>query len=90
MKKNIVALVILCSSVMGLGIMTPAQAQLGGSTIGPSLAIGGGQTSVGIDSKFGFSDNISVRPFVYFPSGGTYLGSALTYSNRQGGQVIIQ
>ncbi len=80
MKKNIVALVMLCSSVMGLGAIAPAQAQVvGGSTIGPSLAIGGGQTSVGIDSKFGFSDNISVRPFVYFPSGGTFFGSALTY-----------
>lgn len=79
MKKNIVALVVLCSSVMGLGIITPAQAQMGRSTIGPSLAIGGGQTSVGIDSKFGVSDNVSVRPFVYFPSGGTFFGSALTY-----------
>ena len=79
MKKNIVALVMLCSSVMGLAAIAPAQAQLGRSTIGPSLAIGGGQTSVGIDSKFGFSDNISVRPFIYFPSGGTFFGSALTY-----------
>ncbi|MCY7335168.1 MAG: hypothetical protein LH613_02970 [Chamaesiphon sp.] len=79
MKKNIVALVVLCSSVMGLGIITPAQAQMGRSTIGPSLAIGGGQTSVGIDSKFGVSDNVSARPFVYFPSGGTFFGSALTY-----------
>jgi hypothetical protein len=33
----------------------------------------------GIDSKFGVSDNISVRPFIYFPSGGTSFGSALTY-----------
>ena len=79
MKKNIVALVVLCSSVTGVGIITPAQAQMGRSTIGPSLAIGGGQTSVGIDSKFGVSDNVSVRPFVYFPSGGTFFGSALTY-----------
>ena len=80
MKKNIVALVMLCSSVMGLGAIAPAQAQVvGRSTIGPSLAIGGGQTAVGIDSKFGVSDNISVRPFVYFPSGGTYFGSAVTY-----------
>lgn len=40
---------------------------------------GGGQTSVGIDSKFGVSDNFSLRPFIYFPSGGTDFGSALTY-----------
>jgi hypothetical protein len=34
----------------------------------------------GIDSKFGVSDNISVRPFIYFPNGGTSFGSALTYN----------
>lgn len=79
MKKIIIALVIACSSAMALGMSAPARAQLGKNTIGPSLAIGGGQTSVGIDSKFGVSDNLSLRPFVYFPRGGTYFGSGLTY-----------
>lgn len=79
MKKIIVALAIACSSAMALGMSAPARAELGKNTIGPSLAIGGGQTSVGIDSKFGVSDNLSLRPFVYFPSGGTYFGSGLTY-----------
>ncbi len=79
MKKIIIALAIACSSAMALGMSAPARAELGKNTIGPSLAIGGGQTSVGIDSKFGVSDNLSLRPFVYFPSGGTYFGSGLTY-----------
>ena len=79
MKKIIVALVIACSSALALGMNAPARAQLGQNTIGPSLSIGGGQTSVGIDSKFGVSDSLSLRPFIYFPSGGTYFGSGLTY-----------
>jgi hypothetical protein len=79
MKKNIVALVMLCTSVVALGISAPAQAEIGKNSIGPSLSIGSGSTTIGIDSKFGVSDNISVRPFVYFPSGGTVFGSGLTY-----------
>jgi hypothetical protein len=79
MKKNIVALVMVCSSVVALGMSAPAKAELGTNTIGPSLKIGGGQTAIGIDSKFGLSDNLSLRPFIYFPSGNTSFGSALTY-----------
>jgi hypothetical protein len=79
MKNNIVALVMVCSSVVALGMSAPARAEMGKNTIGPSLAIGGGSTTIGIDSKFGVSDNLSLRPFVYFPSGGTVFGSALTY-----------
>lgn len=79
MKKNIVALVTICSSVIALSVGTPARAQLGKNTIGPALSIGGGSTTVGIDSKFGVSDNLSLRPFVFFPSGGTVFGSGLTY-----------
>jgi hypothetical protein len=79
MKKQIIALVMLCSSVAALGMSNPARAEMGKNTIGPSLAIGNGQTTVGIDSKFGVSDNLSIRPFVYFPSGGTQFGSGLTY-----------
>jgi hypothetical protein len=79
MKKNIVALVMLCSSVAALGMSAPVRAEMGHSSIGPSLSIGGGETSVGIDSKFGISENISIRPFVFFPSGGTAFGTSLTY-----------
>jgi hypothetical protein len=53
MKKNIIVLAVLCSSVTALGITAPAQADVGQNTIGLSVSIGGGQTSFGIDSKFG-------------------------------------
>jgi hemolysin activation/secretion protein len=79
MKKNIVALVMLCSSVATLGMSASARAEMGQNSIGPSVSIGGGTTTVGIDSKFGVSDSLSIRPFVYFPSGGTDFGAALTY-----------
>jgi hypothetical protein len=79
MKTNIVALVMLCSSVAALGMSAPAQAEMGKNTIGPSLAIGNGRTTIGIDSKFGVNENLSIRPFIYFPSNGTVFGSGLTY-----------
>ena len=80
MKKNIVALVMICSSVATLAMSAPARAGgMGNSSVGPSLAIGNGTTSIGIDSKFGISDNISIRPAVYFPQGGTAFGASLTY-----------
>ena len=79
MKKNIVALVVICSSVMALAIGEPTRAQMGKNTVGPSLSIGSGTTSIGVDAKFGVSDNLSVRPFVFFPSSGITFGSYLTY-----------
>ena len=79
MKKNIVALVMLCSSVAVLGMSAPARAEMGKSSIGPAISIGGGTTVFGIDSRFGVSENLSLRPFITFPSGGTTFGTALTY-----------
>jgi hypothetical protein len=79
MKKYFVALVTLLSSIATVGVSMPASAQLGQSSIGPSVLFGNGQTSIGIDSKFGVSDNLSLRPFVYFPNNGTSFGTALTY-----------
>jgi hypothetical protein len=79
MKKNIVALVMICSSVMALAIGAPARSQMSKNTIGPALSIGSGSTTIGVDSRFGVSDNLSIRPFVSFPSGGTVFGSSLTY-----------
>ncbi len=79
MKKNIVALVMLCSSVATLAMSAPARAGMGSNSVGPSLLITNGTTSIGVDSKFGISDNISIRPSVYFPSGGTLFGASLTY-----------
>ena len=79
MKKNIVALAMVCSSVATLAMSAPARAGMGSNTIGPSLLIGNGTTSIGIDSKFGISDNISIRPSIYFPTGVTQFGASLTY-----------
>jgi hypothetical protein len=80
MKKSIVALVTIFCSMTTLGISNPASAQVASqSSIGPSVLFGNGQTSIGIDSKFGVSENVSLRPFIYFPNNGTDFGTALTY-----------
>ncbi len=79
MKKQILTLVRLGSLVAVLEMSAPAQADMSRNSIGPSLMSSGTGASIGIDAKFGISDNLSVRPFVYFPSGGTNIGSALTY-----------
>jgi opacity protein-like surface antigen len=82
MKNNITALAALCSSALVLGISAPAQAEMGQNSIGPSASFGGGVTNYGVDAKFGLSDNFSLRPFAYFPRGGTDLGGAITYDFR--------
>jgi hypothetical protein len=91
MRKNIVALVMLCTSVAALGMSAPAKAEMGKNAIGPALSIGGGSTVFGIDSRFGVSDNLSLRPFIAFPSGGTSFGTSLTYDFEvsRGGKVQI-
>jgi hypothetical protein len=79
-KKYFITLVRICTSVAALGMCVPAQAQTvqNNNTIGPSVQFGGGQSNFGIDSKFGIGDNLSLRPFIYFPSSGTDFGTALT------------
>jgi hypothetical protein len=79
MKKHIIALALLCSSVATFGMSKPASAQFSQNSIGPSVGFGAGQTVFGVDSKFGISENLSLRPFVYFPNSGTKFGTALTY-----------
>jgi hypothetical protein len=78
-KKNIVALVMFCSSVVAIGIGAPIRAEVTPNTVGPSLMIGNGTTSIGIDSRFGVGESLSIRPFVFIPDGGTVFGSSLTY-----------
>ena len=90
MKKNIVALVMLCSSVMALGMSAPAKAEMGKSSIGPAIFIGNGSTVFGVDSKFGVSENLSLRPYVSFPSGGTVFGGSLTYDFEVGRGSKVQ
>ncbi len=79
MKKHIIALAFMCSSIATFGMSKPVSAQLSQSSIGPSVEFGNGETVFGVDSKFGIGDNLSLRPFVYFPNSGTKLGTALTY-----------
>lgn len=80
MKKSIIALATILCSITTFGISRPASAQVASqSSIGPSVLFGNGQTAIGIDSKFGVSENLSLRPFVYFPNSSTDFGAALTY-----------
>jgi hypothetical protein len=88
MKKHLtIVLALLSSSIATFGMSKPASAQLSQSSlaeplrwsIGPSLEFGNGQTVFGVDSKFGIGDNLSLRPFVYFPNSSTKFGTALTY-----------
>jgi hypothetical protein len=79
MKKNIITFLKLGSLVTALGVSAPAQAEMSGNWIAPSLTSTSSGINYGIDSKFGITNNISIRPFAYFPSKGTTVGSALTY-----------
>jgi hypothetical protein len=56
-----------------------AKPEVGKNTIGPSISLGRG-VAIGIDSRFGISENLSLRPFIYFGgNSGTDFGTALTY-----------
>ena len=55
MKKYLIALALLCSSVATFGMSKQASAQLSQSSIGPSVEFGNGQTVFGADSKFGIT-----------------------------------
>jgi hypothetical protein len=81
MKKLLLLPAILASLVAAI-TQSPTAAMAGGignNYVGPAVTFGGGQSVFGIDSKFGIADNISLRPFVTFPSGGTQFGTSLTY-----------
>lgn len=78
MKKNILVATIMLSSVIVIGISSSAQAQ-SKNTIGPSVLFNGGNTFLGVDSKFGITNNFSFRPVVYFGNGATLFGADLTY-----------
>jgi opacity protein-like surface antigen len=81
MKKLLLIPAIL-TSIMTAAIANPQSALAGGignNYIAPSVTFGGGQSAFGIDSKLGIADNISLRPYVLFPSGGTEFGTSLTY-----------
>jgi hypothetical protein len=81
MHKFLTALSIFLT-IAAATIQAPSNAIAGGlgnNYIAPSVTFGGGSTSFGVDGKVGIADNISVRPYIVFPSGGTEFGGSLTY-----------
>ena len=82
MKKLYLLPAILMTLVATAVTQSPQAALAGGignNYVAPSVSFGGGSSVFGIDSKFGIADNVSLRPFVTFPSGGTEFGSSITY-----------
>jgi opacity protein-like surface antigen len=82
MKKLLIIPAILATLVGTAIAQAPSPALAGGignNYIAPAVTFGGGQSVFGIDSKLGIADNVSLRPYVIFPSGGTQFGTSLTY-----------
>lgn len=75
-KKLIISLAILTAAI---GIASPVQAQVGQNNVGASINFGNGETALGLDARFGISDNLSIRPNLYFPASATIFGAAVTY-----------
>jgi hypothetical protein len=81
MKRILSAIIAIVTTAVAVTQM-PNAAQAGGkgfNQIGPSVTFGGGDTVFGINGKLGIADNLSLRPFVTFPSSATTFGSSLTY-----------
>lgn len=82
MKNILVQSVLLIAGIAAAIELAPQAALAGGignNYVAPAVTFGGGNSSFTIDSKFGVSDNLSLRPFVSFPSEGTRFGTSLTY-----------
>lgn len=79
MKKILLALAVLVAAVTQVPGQANAGTGPGENYVGPALNFGNGQTTVGVNSKFGVSDNLSIRPFLSFPSQGTEFGASVTY-----------
>mgnify|MGYP000099480827 CR=1 FL=1 len=82
MKNLLLIPAILASLVAAAIAQAPTAALAGGignNYIAPSVTFGGRQTAFTVDGKFGIADNISLRPYVYFPSEGIQFGSSVTY-----------
>lgn len=78
--KKLLSMVALTATTLVAAQSSAFAGGVGNNSIGPSVVFGGGNTSFGVDGKFGIADNWSVRPFAVFPSGGaTSLGASLTY-----------
>jgi hypothetical protein len=77
--KKLISVAILAGATLMAAPATVLAGGIGNNTIGPSVTFGNGQSTFGIDGKFGVADNISVRPYVLFPNNGTNFGASLTY-----------
>jgi hypothetical protein len=79
MNKNIFTSVLLCSSIVLAGVISSSENATAQdakkNNIGPSIGFANGVTFFGVNSKFGVSDNVSVRPYVQF---GSVAGVSLT------------
>jgi hypothetical protein len=78
MKNTLTALTVL-ASVLAITQVPVMAGGVGNNTIGPSIRLGNGNSIFSIDGKFGIADNLSLRPYAAFPSGGTSFGTSLTY-----------
>jgi hypothetical protein len=76
MKNSLISSALLTAALV---TVRPVQAGMGQNNIGPSVILGSGQTSFGVDARFGLSDNFSLRPNIYFPDNTTTFGAAVTY-----------
>ena len=78
MKKTLTALTVL-ASVLAVTQVPAMAGGVGHNTLGPSVRLGNGSSIFSIDGKFGVANNLSLRPYVAFPSGATNFGTSLTY-----------
>jgi hypothetical protein len=78
MKNTLTALTVL-ASVLAVTQVPAMAGGVGNNTIGPSVRLGNGNSVLSIDGKFGIANNLSLRPYVAFPTNGTDFGTSLTY-----------
>jgi opacity protein-like surface antigen len=82
MKKLLLTPIALLTLAISAITQSPQAALAGGignNYIAPSVTFNSGTSVFGIDGKIGVADNVALRPFVTFPSGGTGYGASLTY-----------
>lgn len=77
--KKLIAIIALAATTIAVTQSSALAGRVGKNTIGPSVTFGNGQSVFGVNGKFGVADNVSVRPYVNFPTGGTDFGASLTY-----------
>jgi hypothetical protein len=83
--KKCLSVIAILAAATAIGTATPATAGQSArkNYVGPTITLVNGLTGFGANSRFGISENASVRPFaVFFSSGNesaTVLGADLTY-----------